>query len=434
MYFRTRTRMPQGVNPGTITYTGPEGTFTSSRPDPIGADFVEDFTSSHFNAFRAKSTTVDGSIINGTCFAWGGTNTYSNVPFARQTDIDFKLDIVPNNGYLETATLAKTNPNRADMSVPNSLFELRELPSLIKQAGHEAINILKKNISLKTVANLNLMVQFGVAPMVQDLLTLSKFQKSVERRLQNLQSVRRTGGVTKTKRLGKYHDKSDDVLWFWDGSAFLVSTMTQVTTVEAWGSTRWELDPSYTGNLYSSHDSDRNLLIAGVNKLLGLNGQHVTGDQLNAFRAAYGLYQYGIDDLWNILPFSWLTDYFSNCGDVVAANANQLGLNPTKAALMKRSTVTRTHPAMSGSGINISPLKLESVLKTRMPIDIQSARANITMKVPLITGNQMGILSSLIFSKGRSQNGKSGSLSNPYVSYAHRVLAGISQNSYLFKG
>lgn len=173
----------------------------------------------------------------------------------------------------------------------------------------------------------------------------------------------------------------------------------------------------------------------GLTKLIGLTGSSVTKDELNAFRASYGLYSYGINDLWNILPFSWLVDYFANIGDIADANDNRLGLYPHSAALCKRCKVTRTHPeATNWNGVTLSSGSFKGERKYRSPIDIPSARSAITMKVPMISQNQMGILGSLFVSRARSQHGKSTSLQNPYLSWAHRVSTGISQNSYLFTG
>lgn len=127
------------------------------------------------------------------------------------------------------------------------------------------------------------------------------------------------------------------------------------------------------------------------------------------------------------MPFSWLVDYFSNVGDVVDANSNQLGLEPTAAVLMKKSTVVCTHPQLQQGDLTISAGTATGVLKTRTPIDIPSARSSITYKVPAITGSQWAILGSLILSRVPSVGGK-GTFSNPYLSWAHKVLAGIRQS------
>lgn len=424
--FRQRFRDPIGKQgSGVRSFVGTGGSNTTTIDDVMINDYVEDYTSSHMGPFRCARTGASGSIINGSFPAWDGIVTYSNVPSGvRNNSFNYKLDITPDDGYLKTATLAKTNPNLSTMSVPNSLFELRELPSLIKQYGQEALNVISKNVSLKSLANLNLMASFGVAPMVQDLQTLSKFQANVEKRLRTIQDVRLYGGVRKTKKLGVYEDVTVSPSYFWDGPVFIPFDITQKTSVEVSGCTIWRLSPYYTGNLYSDHSQDRSLFDNSLKGLVGLTGRSVSTDQLNAFRAAYGLYSYGINDLWNILPFSWLVDYFSNVGDVVDANSNQLGLEPTAAVLMKKSTVTVTHPLVQQGDLTISAGTMTGVLKTRMPIDIPSARSSITYKVPAITGSQWAILGSLFLSRIPSV-GKTGTSLNPYLSWAHKVLAGI---------
>lgn len=424
--FRIRTRPPVGIlGAGTRSFVGTNGSDSVDINDVMTDDYVHDYTSSHMGPFACARTGASGSIINGSFPAWDGIVTYSNVPSgARGNSFNYKLDITPDDGYLKTATLAKTNPNLAAMSVPNSLYELRELPSLIKQYGQEALNVISKNISLKSLANLNLMASFGVAPMVSDLNTLSKFQANVEKRLRTIQDVRQYGGVRKTKKLGVYEDETTYPTYFWDGPVFIPYELTQRTSVEVSGCCVWRLSPSFTGNLYSDHSQDRSLFQRSLQGLIGLTGNRVSVDELNAFRASYGLYSYGINDLWNVLPFSWLVDYFSNVGDVVDANSNQLGLEPTAAVLMKKSTVTVSHPKLQEGDLTISAGTMTGVLKTRTPIDIPSARSGITYKVPAITQSQWGILGSLLISRAPSI-GKKGSFSNPYLSWAHKVLAGI---------
>lgn len=425
--FRRRTRASDGSNQsGTRSITGPFGSETITITSNMQDDYVEDHTSSHFSSFRCSNTKILGSIINGQFDDYWGHVTYSNVPSGLHNNlIDYKLGITPDDGYLKTATLAKTNPNIATMSIPNSLYELRELPGLVKQYAQEAFDIVCKNISLKNLAHLNLMASFGVAPMLSDYDTLMDFQKNVEKRLHNMQSIRRYGGVTKTKRLGQYTDAFIDPAFFNDGPVFIPYSITQKTQVSCKGSTRWVLrEDAINSDLYSDHSGERDSLSEHLSNMIGLTGQQVTPDQLNAFRSAYGLYSYGINDLWNILPFSWLTDYFSNVGDVVDANANQLGLDPYKACLIKESTVLRQHPEVSGGGISISEGTLMATLKTREPIDIPSARSNITYKVPAIDGKQWGILGSLALSF--FPRAKGASSSNPYLSWAHRVVAGVN--------
>lgn len=425
--FRTRLQPPGGlIPPGTKTVTGPYGSETITIPSNMFDDFCEDYTSSHMNSFRCSKTTIQGSVITGEYDGFWGHVSFNNVPSGLHSNlVNYKLDSTPNDGYLATATLAKTNPNIANMSIPNSLFELRELPSLVKQFGKEALDIVSNNISLKNLAHLNLMASFGVAPMISDYETLMSFQKNVSNRLRNMHDVRKFGGITKTKRLGKYDSTDNWESYFWDGPIFFVYTLTQETSVEVWGSTKWTLSPNYSGDLYTDHTSNRDNLSDHLSKLIGLTGKQVSADEVNAFRTAYGLYSYGINDLWNILPFSWLTDYFSNIGDVVDANSNQLGMEPTAACLMKRSTVKRHHPGANQDGVYLSPGKFEGVLKTRIPIDIPSARSNITMKVPAVTQHQYSILGSLALSF--FPRSKGGASSNPYLSWAHRVIAGVKQ-------
>jgi len=435
--FRRKEREPIGRGPtGSLIVTNSSGTETSYSDDNLTMDYMEDYTSMTYGPFVSTKTSISGSYINGRYYDGLTEAFYNNIPSGSRSNwFNYESGLAPDDGYLRTATLAKTNPNVPRMSIPNALFELREIPDLIRSFGNEAINIMAKNVSIKTVANLNLAVQFGIAPMVSDIMTCLEFAKNVDNRLKNLASVKKYGGINKTKRLGKYVSARSTLSYYWGGPVFLPYEELTVTEEEIWGISNWRLDPTFAGTLYNSNFTKGDMMQEGLTKLIGLTGSSVTKDELNAFRAAYGLYSYGINDLWNILPFSWLVDYFANIGDIADANDNRLGLYPHSAALCKHSRVTRTHPeATNWNGVTLSPGSFKGERKYRSPIDIPSARSAMTLKVPMISQNQMGILGSLFVTRARSQHGKSTSLQNPYLSWAHRVSAGISQNSYLFTG
>ncbi len=83
-------------------------------------------------------------LLDGEIFT--GPTTYSRFkrwPADAQTGIFGHLATsIPSVGEVATAVLARSNPSRADISVPNFLYELKDLPGMLKEIG--ALKLLGK--------------------------------------------------------------------------------------------------------------------------------------------------------------------------------------------------------------------------------------------------------------------------------------------------
>jgi hypothetical protein len=92
---------------------------------------------------------------------------------------------IPSDNLLLSEALARTNPNRVDTNVPVFFAELRELPRMLKDWGDDVLKLYSRAF-LKSgaltqvprhVARKTLEWEFGVKPLISDLVGMLNFQK-----------------------------------------------------------------------------------------------------------------------------------------------------------------------------------------------------------------------------------------------------------------
>jgi len=402
----SKDRRGGGYATGTIQYgDGGTATPTYDRRDSL-------YSKGHYNSLSIVKYDIQGSRILGSNMAWDGLNTF-DYPSSFWGE-SWPTVPTPPLSSLATASLAQSNPNLSDFSLPNMVFELRELPGLVKQFGDVAISFIRKNVSAKTFASANLALQFGVSPMVQDAMKLSSLTNSVNNRLQTMQNLRKYGRINKKKRLGVY--KRDGTYWkvFESNRTWIAGSISFASTAEIWGISEWMINPSQKSPLFTDNSS----LIREFADAVNLGGSNAN-DRINAYRAATGTLRYSISDLWNIIPWSWAVDYFANIGQLADANDNSLGLIPVNLAVCNLQTFTMSHPRIAGSGASYLTAGNSLVTnKTRTPVSITSAQKNFRVFERFLTPNQVGILTSLAIVKNKSSRNP-----NPYMGWANSALS-----------
>lgn len=425
----TRTRRSINAT-GSADWPQPDGTMQTSLFVRTRDDYVTS-SNGRYGAFITRKYKCEGSRINGHGSNAFGRTIYNNVP---TNFYDFMYGghapIPHDDRSLALTTLANANPNLPDISVPNVLFELRELPSLIKDSGSTALSFLRGKIGPKAFASANLQAQFGYSPMVQDALKLGQLSKSIDNRLQMMQLLKKHGRINKKKRLGEYYDRSVSRRHtFESGSVYLAVDIENDTTTSVWGISEWVLDSPLRSPLFTSQSNGVDRFL---NEVANLIPNTVTDNSVSAdagtrgvaARSLTGTLRYSLTDLWNVLPWSWCVDYFTNTGDLIAASDNRLGLRPNALAICKHTRAFRSHAATS----NVTPTRNATLsagrnfseIKQRTPISISSAMSRVKLFEDFITPNQIGILSSIFLLKNRNKRNP-----NPYMGWANSVAARI---------
>lgn len=277
----------------------------------------------------------------------------------------------PSDAYFGAQVLAKTNPSRPEVDLPIFFVELKDIPQMIKLAG--------KSIPEKG-ASANLSWQFGWKPLINDLKSILTFQDAVEKRFKELKAMVSKGSLTRTADLGDYSGT---------GSSTSTSRVTLATSAivnqvldwdaftheVVWGSVRWKPD------LANYPYTDAELHSLAKKAVLGLTIDPST--------------------VWELLPWSWLTDWFSNVGAYLSANRNIIPASPSNLCIMREfQTVYTSKKAPTAShvaGLSVNydcNWKIHS--KTRKP-----ASSQLAARLNWLSPTQWGILASLAILRGK---------------------------------
>jgi len=249
---------------------------------------------------------------------------------------------------------------------------LKQLPAITRRYARLAADKIAKG---------NLQWKFGIAPMIGDVTRLLKFSDVVNRRMIYLRKIRDGKELRRNVTLG-----SDDFVQIQKNVSLDTSTGrtfrgTKYTSYsyKEWASCRW-LATSSTPQI---PEDDSALRYLAVRNAYGLNSR-------GALEAAYEL-----------TPWSWLMDWYSNIGDFLQATNNSLGLVPGSMCVMRHSTgrqvsrFTDVPPNLTISGLDERTYER----KERRVIDSPVAFPMATL--PVLTTGQWSILGSLTYLRTR---------------------------------
>lgn len=203
--------------------------------------------------------------------------------------------------------LGRTNPNVPHVSVPQALGELKDIPELVKGWG---VNLLQK------VAKGYLSWRWALRPMIGDLRKLLKFVKAVDERTIHLLRLRDGQTLRRRCHLGEANLRSNPsyVIFHSEGS-ILKGWRCVIYSYKEWGTAQWKLDPA------------SNLPSLGYGPLKDI-----------ARRLSLGITSHeALSVAWELTPWSWLVDWFTDVGDVIAATNNSVALTWDKVCLMRTS-------------------------------------------------------------------------------------------------
>jgi hypothetical protein len=324
------------------------------------------------NPFFLTKDYYSGGFLNGSI-----TNkTFSNWPTPLQTPGYYLLPSVPSHTERATLVASLSNPSRPTISIPTFIGELKDFPRMIRHAGRYLLGTAWKHKSglsfAKELASQQLAIQFGWAPLVGDLEKAVKFTESYERRVNELNRLYSGRGLRRRVKLDTVTATGSINLNAHSAGGVLFTNIpnTQETTVENWGVIRWQ--PSSLVPKPQSPEEVRNLM-------LGLHPAEI------------------ISTAWELLPWSWLIDYFSNVGRFLSLTNNQLLAEVNRGSLMRHYICKRSwgnwHITNSSGSIRLDAGETVREFKIRSPFT--SADFGITASFPLLSGKQVSILSSL---------------------------------------
>lgn len=293
---------------------------------------------------------------------WDGSRSYSLSPLS--------------NGAYATRLMARTNPNRADVDLPVFLFELKDLPEMFHLAGKTLF---------KKIAKANLAYNFAWKPLVSDLISLISFHDNVERRYRELKKLY-SKGLRRTVELDRYSTYRFD-----SGGGALINVPYGVAVTAGLGVNH--LTETIRGHIKWKPDG------------LPPKGNSAMRDL--AMKAALGLYA-NPAAAWEVIPFSWLSDWFLDIGSYLNASRNFIPCHVTDLSIMRhtRNDFTFKPGVYWSSYVQPSYIVSQNVedivgfheVKSRTPT---AAVPIVDAHLPWLSPSQWSILGSLYVSKKR---------------------------------
>nr|UJQ85248.1 MAG: hypothetical protein 1 [Leviviridae sp.] len=370
-----RNRLKQTFESGTRTQVSNGSVLTASLRTSYEA--VTDVTGPGDNEpFSVTKVMQSGGGISGrgthygTTYEWDGypAEFYRTNPYAYA---HLAISGRPNNTFLATELVRKTNPNRSEMDGLVSLIELREIPMLIKDSYKSGMDKLEKHLphrfwkNLPAIAQANLLVRFGILPLLGDLDTCMKFQSLVNKRVKELDRLR-SKGLRKTRKLWSGSDMVSSGSTIIHGNGATISAkLFKQSTIEINGHIRWFYGPH---GVLTANESTR-----------ALASRIVRGGRVD-YRT-----------VWELMPWSWLADYFLNIGSYLEATSNQLDVTHTIPRIQTRQrTQIQGFYIPSSTVLTVSDYKCFRETKDRVLVN-----SGITAKVPILNNGQLSILGSL---------------------------------------
>lgn len=231
------------------------------------------------------------------------------------------------NNALALELLASTNPFRTEFSAPVAIKELIDVTSLFRLSSKTFAGLVGGNY---------LNYKFGWKQFAQDVKTLHGITTVIERRIKEFDSLTKKGGLRRKMNL---RSKSYD---YYNASSTLQSSWGVVLTAKVYGTyqcqtsgtVRWRLKPG---------------VISRLDKLSRFN---------LAVSVAFDLGELDPQTMWNMIPFSWLVDYFVDInsafgavlGDNIVEPYDVCIIRKCKSRFEQRRAKSFTGGSLSGSG------------------------------------------------------------------------------------
>lgn len=351
------------------------------------------------SSYRAKGSTYDGAPIKpappGVAFwpAWNGSGGVKEDTSSHYA-----------TGY------ARARPGNPVADVGQFIVELRDLPAVpfkrALQGGLQFRNIprlaLKELSDFRNLGSEYLNVVFGWKPFVSDLRKMYHLWQTIDGRM--AQIVRENGKYIRRKAKVSEDQSS--------GPSSSATFSTPYVNVNG-GPPNW-----MTGKTKCTHTQT-------VKTKVWFSGSFryyipdVGSSQwdLRARAALFGALPTP-ELLWNVLPWSWLVDWFSNVGDVVSnASMNAVDNLTTRFSFIMKQTETidewQSH--VTHGGIDTRPTtdffkqywpEVDHAFTTKRTV-VHKARCGggnpfgLDVKLPSLSGYQLSILAALGISRSR---------------------------------
>lgn len=414
-YPRTRTQLLPTIS-GVETIQGSAGVRTRDNGYHTCTDIVGDKKGNH--GLTIVHSVKTGGILSGA--RTGISNgSWDNVPLntgnGTSTAIAYKYDEA--QAALKGFNLS--NPSRHDIKLPAFVAELRDLPKMLRFAGRilnatavprdmilnylltasglrgnqhrralsasDVRSLIGARIHLdqqgglsavKAVAAANLAWQFGWKPLIGDVSKMVGFTAAFEKRKAEINRLYSGRGLKRKITLQDEYNTSTQVgVTLHSVLGVCNSDVTTQNRTRIWTSVRWKPKAAL-----STKPADWQI----AQNMLGLDVHGV------------------LSSAWEILPWSWAIDWFSNIGDFLEISSNSM--NATGYVnVMRTQWRSASYPGgtyVFSNGVKtISAYKSITETKTRKP-GLPDLTA-LSVRLPILGDGQLSILASISMLRGK---------------------------------
>lgn len=341
--------------------------------------------------FSAGSVTV---ICNDVVGNYGGVNTFSVTTY-KQSGGRFQVpsagtDFIrvlknhtcgsptcdgaklPDPWTQVNRVLSQTGPLTPNLYLPLAIFELRDLPRMLRHAGDLLHNIARPSglNPVKEAAAANLAYKFGWEPLISDIIKLTRFAEIVRKRQRYLKGAHSSRGIRRRVRLQEINGGGGSYTSI-IGSG-LYSTVSMVRNHKQWATVRWKVkDQSQIGR---------------------------TPTFTEAFKTAYGLNRGHIPiAIWKAMPWTWAIDWFTDISNVMQANYNMIYYKPYGLCVMTHYKMTYQFTSDSTATASFDGGSCQIENKGRW-VSLNPS-PSVTLKLPFLDSFKLSILGSLTILK-----------------------------------
>jgi hypothetical protein len=224
----------------------------------------------------------------------------------------------------------------------------------------------------KEVAAENLAIQFGWAPIISDLAKLAEFQERYTRRVRELDRLYSGSGLKRRLELHNFNyesnSKASAYAYTIEGS-YVYASYSRSVQCKSWAVVRWK--PTQAPKKRPVNDELKQ-------KLLGLTPSAIPS-------AA-----------WELMPWSFLIDYFTDIGDYISLTNNHLLAQCQGGSVMttKIQTTSWAPVSIHDGSITMSGGSIKRTSKLRRAFTVYDF-SPINGGFPILNGKQVSILASL---------------------------------------
>jgi hypothetical protein len=277
----------------------------------------------------------------------------------------------PVSGLFATL-LSRTNPSRPNVVPLNLVQDLYDLPRMLKDVGR-LIRTPRKHLTPRDAANQYLGAKFGWIPLIHDIQTVINLQQYVDSRVKELRRLYSEEGLKRRIQLGNNSAQIDGLAAIYSDSytGFLLGKQSIGTTTRTWGTVRWK--PT---NLPCPgwQPSDAELIQQAKQVASGFTTE--------------GL----IKGAWDLLPWSWMIDWFGNVGDWLTQGSSTIPASPSDICIMRETNTVVQHSlsAKPPAGLEDTGGLVINTTKTRTV-----GTGSLAASLPTLDGNRLSVLGAL---------------------------------------